>query len=67
MIRLAINDIDEEYARQNGCTVLHVHNFFNPLANKNGPLFGPFYTKNPPQTDLRGIFVEHRRIELLTF
>ena len=24
-------------------------------------------TKNPPQITLRGIFVEHRRIELLTF
>ena len=23
--------------------------------------------KNPPQTNLRGISVEHRRIELLTF
>ena len=30
-------------------------------------LFDTLYTKNPPQTNLRGIFVEHRRIELLTF
>ena len=44
-----------------------VRNFFNLLLFKNGTLFGPLYTKNPPQTTLRGIFVEHRRIELLTF
>ena len=33
----------------------------------NVTFFVTFYTKNPPQTTLRGIFVEHRRIELLTF
>ena len=33
----------------------------------NVTLFVALDTKNPPQTILRGIFVEHRRIELLTF
>ena len=35
--------------------------------NKEINLPGCIHTKNPPQTILRGIFVEHRRIELLTF
>ena len=34
------------------------------LWNRNVTLFVTFYTKNPPQTTLRGIFVEHRRNEL---
>ena len=35
--------------------------------NVNYILFDTLYTKNPPQTILRRISVEHRRIELLTF
>ena len=39
----------------------------SPTENVNYILFVALDTKNPPQTILRGIFVEHRRIELLTF
>ena len=44
-----------------------IHLFIIFLVVKMGHFFGPLDTKNPPQAILRGILVEHRRIELLTF
>ena len=53
---------------ENGTDFKRVYTpFYYLFGGKNGTFFGPLDTKNPPQTILRGIFVEHRRIELLTF
>ena len=48
-------------------TALAYEHLFSQDSLKKWDIFGPLYTKNPPQIVLRGIFVEHRRIELLTF
>jgi len=49
---------------ENGTDFKRVYTpFIIYLAVKMGHFFGPLNTKNPPQTDLRGIFVEHRRFE----
>ncbi len=40
---------------------------FGSITDMNGTYYWPPDTKNPPQTILRGIFVEHRGFEPLTY